>query len=133
MAPADLVSWELSSLQCCLFLVTSRGRSIKLGLCMCAKSLHSCLTFCDPMDCRPPGSSVHGILQSRILEWVAMPFSTARSLGLFIRASVEILRTSPPMFQTSHKDSHLLIPLSQGLRFQHMNFMRCKNSDHNIG
>ena len=29
--------------------------------------------FCDPMDCSPPGSSVHGILQARILEWVAMP------------------------------------------------------------
>ena len=35
----------------------------------------SCLTLCDPMDCIPPGSSVHGILQARILEWVAIPFS----------------------------------------------------------
>ena len=35
----------------------------------------SCLTLCDPMDCRPPGSSVHGILQARILEWVARPSS----------------------------------------------------------
>ena len=33
----------------------------------------SCLTLCDPMDYSPPGSSVHGILQSRILEWVANP------------------------------------------------------------
>ena len=32
-------------------------------------------TFCNPMDCSPPGSSVHGILQARILEWVAIPFS----------------------------------------------------------
>ena len=32
-----------------------------------------CLTLCDPMNCRLPGSSVHGILQSRMLEWVAMP------------------------------------------------------------
>ena len=32
------------------------------------------LTLCDPMDCSPPGSSVHGILQARILEQVAMPF-----------------------------------------------------------
>ena len=30
---------------------------------------------CDPMDCSPPGPSVHGILQVRVLEWVAMPFS----------------------------------------------------------
>ena len=35
----------------------------------------SCLTLCDPMDCSPPGSSVHGVLQARILEWIAIPFS----------------------------------------------------------
>ena len=35
----------------------------------------SCPTLCDPMDCSPPGSSVHGILQARILEWVARPFA----------------------------------------------------------
>ena len=39
----------------------------------------SCSTHCDPMDCSPPGSSVHGILQARILEWVAIPFSTGSS------------------------------------------------------
>ena len=33
----------------------------------------SCQTLCDLMDCRPPGSSVHGILQARILEWVVIP------------------------------------------------------------
>ena len=42
-------------------------------LCVCAKSLQSCLTLCNSMDCSPPGFSVHGILQARILEWVAMP------------------------------------------------------------
>ena len=42
---------------------------------VCDKSLQSCSTLCDPMDCSPPGSSVHGILQARILEWVAMPSS----------------------------------------------------------
>ena len=36
----------------------------------------SCLTFCNSMDCNQPGSSVHGILQVRILEWVAIPFPT---------------------------------------------------------
>ena len=34
----------------------------------------SCLTLCDPMDYSLPGSSVHGVLQERILEWVAIPF-----------------------------------------------------------
>ena len=38
---------------------------------VCAKSLQSCFTLCDPMDCSPPGSSAHGILQGRILERVA--------------------------------------------------------------
>ena len=39
----------------------------------------SCLTLCDPVDCSPPGLSVHGILQARILEWVAIPFSRGSS------------------------------------------------------
>ena len=40
------------------------------------KSLQLCLTLCNAMDCSPPSSSVHGILQTRILEWVAISFST---------------------------------------------------------
>ena len=43
-----------------------------VGLCVLAQS---CATLCDPGDCSPPGSSVHGILQARTLEWLAMPFS----------------------------------------------------------
>ena len=39
----------------------------------------SCLTLFDSMDCSPPGSSVHGILQARVLEWVAMPSSRVSS------------------------------------------------------
>ena len=39
----------------------------------------SCPTLCNPMDCSPPDSSVHGILQARILEWVAIPFSRRSS------------------------------------------------------
>ena len=44
---------------------------------MRAKSPLSYLILCDPMDCSLPGSSVHGILQARILEWVARPSSRA--------------------------------------------------------
>ena len=44
-------------------------------VCVCVKSLQLCTTLCDPMDCSLPGSSVHGILQAGILEWVAMPSS----------------------------------------------------------
>jgi len=43
------------------------------GACVLAKSLQSCPTLCDPMDYSLPGSSVHGILQARILEWVPFP------------------------------------------------------------
>ena len=50
--------------QCCIF---KRMLTIRL---LWAKSFQWCLTLCDPMDCSPPGSSVHGILQARILEWV---------------------------------------------------------------
>ena len=42
-----------------------------------AKSLQSCLTLCNPIDCSPPGFPIPGILQARILEWVAFSFSSA--------------------------------------------------------
>ena len=42
-----------------------------------AKSLQLCPTLCDPIDSSPPGSSVPGILQARILEWIAISFSNA--------------------------------------------------------
>ena len=48
------------------------------GAAAAAKSLQSCLTLCDPIDGSPPGSSVHRILQARILEWVAISFSRER-------------------------------------------------------
>ena len=41
----------------------------------CREVTQSCPTLCDPMDCSPPGSSVQGILQARIPEWVAIPSS----------------------------------------------------------
>ena len=51
-----------------------------VGLCvLCAKLLQSRLTLCDTTEGSPPGSSVHGILQARILEWVAMPSSRGSS------------------------------------------------------
>ena len=44
-----------------------------------SRSALSCLTLCDPMDSNPPGPSVHGIYQARILQWVAIPFSMGSS------------------------------------------------------
>ena len=48
------------------------------GAAAAAKSLQSCTTLCDPIDVSPPGSPIPGILQARILEWVATSFSNAR-------------------------------------------------------
>ena len=47
--------------------------------CIHAKLLQSCPTLCNPIDYSPPGSSIHGILQAIILEWVAMPSSRGSS------------------------------------------------------
>ena len=46
---------------------------------MCVWVAQACLTLCDPTDCSPPSSSVHGILQARTPEWVAIPFSRGSS------------------------------------------------------
>ena len=58
-----------------------RGMAAKflLHVCMTAKLFHSCLPFGNPVDCSPLGSHVHGILQARILEWVAMASSRGSS------------------------------------------------------
>ena len=63
--------------------------------CMKVKSeseiAHLCLTPSDPMDCGPPGSSIHGILQARILEWGAIAFST-----------LQVIVTEWNTFRTAH-------------------------------
>ena len=50
-----------------------------LGSIICVLAAQSCSALCNSMDCRPPGFSVHGILQARILEWAAIPFFRASS------------------------------------------------------
>jgi len=51
--------------------------TLSLYVCVCVLITQSCSTLHDPMDCSPPGSSVHGILQARTLEWVVISFSNA--------------------------------------------------------
>ena len=72
------VIWSLVFLTCNM-VVTSTSESLyKLNKIMsAAKLLQSCPTLCDPIDGSPPGSPVPGILQARILEWVAISFSNA--------------------------------------------------------
>ena len=56
-----------------------------LGQCLRLKkadenlAAQSCLTLCNPIDCSLPGSSVHGIIQARVLEWVTISFSRGSS------------------------------------------------------
>ena len=100
-------------------------QSFWLYTCMPAKSLQSCPTVCDSMGCSPPGSSVHGILQARTLEWVAVPSS-----GYIPRSriagsngnSMLIFFEEPPYFLlllhhykdplAMHEDSHFSTSLS---------------------
>ena len=59
--------------------------------CLLAKSLQSCPTLCNPMDCSPPGSSVHGIFRARVLEWGAIAFSGWRPYQRPIHSSLGFL------------------------------------------
>ena len=63
----------------------------------------SCQTICDPMDCNPPGSSVHGILQARILEWVVIPFF--RGIFLTQRSNPGILHCRQILYHLNHQRS----------------------------
>ena len=74
--------WWLLAASDFVIIVTGKCRKIRRkSSWMKAKVLvsQSCLTVCDLMDCSPPGSSVHGILQAKILEWGAIPFSRGSS------------------------------------------------------
>ena len=58
-----------------------------------AKSLQSCPTLCDPIDGSPPGSTIPGIFQARVLEWVAIAFSAVEGEGdLNQRQGIERVR-----------------------------------------
>ena len=59
--------------------INSHCMCVYVCVCVCVLVTQSYLTLCDPMDCSPPGSSVHGILQARILEWNAITFSRGSS------------------------------------------------------
>ena len=60
-----------------------------------AKSLQSCPTLCDPIDSSPPGSPVPGILQARIMEWVAISFSNAWRWKVKVKSLTERLWATP--------------------------------------
>ena len=69
-----LVPWELMPINC-----LPLTDALCVCVCVCVLVTQLCPTLIDPMDHRPPGSSVHGILQARIQEWVAIPFCRGSS------------------------------------------------------
>ena len=77
---------------------------------MRAKSLQSCQTLCNPMDHSPPGFSVHGTLQVRILEWVAISFPKGSSQPEYHIVILSIGDTVAPVLQANS------LPLSQHRR-----------------
>ena len=97
MASSSITSWQIDgetveTVTDFIFLgskITANGdcrheikRWLLLGrkaMTTCVLVVQSCLTVCDPMDCSSPGSSVYGISQSRILEWVAISFFSGSS------------------------------------------------------
>ena len=66
----------------------------------------SCLTFCDPLDCSPPGSSIHGISHTRILEWVAIFF--LQRIFLMQRSNPCLLHWQVDSLPLSHLESPIL-------------------------
>ena len=64
----------------------------------------SCLTLCDPMDCSLPGSSVHGIFQARVLEWVAISFSE----DLLNPGNPGLLHYKQTLYRLNHHGNHVV-------------------------
>ena len=85
-----------------------------------AKSCQSCLTLCNPIDGSPPGSSVHGILQARTLEWVAISFSSTWKWKVKVKSlsPVQLFKTpwtvtyqAPPSMGFSRQEYWSGLPL----------------------
>ena len=98
--------------------------------CMKVKSesevAQSCPTLSDPMDCSPPGSSVHGVFQARVLEWVAISFSNAWKWKVKVKSlsRVWLLATpwtaahqAPPSMEFSRQEYWSGVPLPSPLLF----------------
>ena len=75
-----------------------------------AKSLQSCPTLCDPINGSPPGSPVPGILQARILEWVAIAFSGKAKIYLIFPTALPTLSLT---HTHTHIDTHTHTPANQ--------------------
>ena len=84
----DVCTWKFTAV---LLIITKTWKQPAAA----AQSLQLCLTLCDPIDGNPPGSAIPGILQARILEWVAISFSTALKWEVKVKSlsRVQLLAT----------------------------------------
>ena len=100
------IAQQVPFVHVCFYFHYSRRRVIEDLVCTHTKSLQSCATLCDPMDRSPPDSSVHGILQTRILEWVAMPsFRGSSQSGDQTHICLCLLHCRPTLYPLSHLGS----------------------------
>ena len=83
---------------------------------------HSYMTFCDPKDCSQPGSSVHGILQATILEWVVIPYSRDLPNPGMEPGSPTLQADSLPLCQKGTVNSKPHVFLSQLRNYLHTFF-----------
>ena len=105
------------SIQQLVFSIVSLGLEIqlfKISVCVHAQSLQLCQMLCNPMDCSSPSSSVNGILQARILEWVALPSSRG-----FSRPRAQTHSPTSPVLQVEFLPlSHWVSPLNCQVSFK---------------
>ena len=116
--PRDLT--QVSCISGRFFTTEPPGKPEKFAMLCYAKSLQSSPTLCDPIDGSPPGSVVPGILQARILEWVAISFSSAwkRKVKVKSHSRVQLLATpwtaayqAPPSMGFSRQEYWSGVPL----------------------
>ena len=98
-------------------------KKIKYMVYVCAYMLvaQSCLTLCDPMDCSLPGSSVHGILQTRLLQWVFIPFSRGSFrprdwtwVSYIVGRFFTVWATRETLYTHTHTHTHPIVKLLLG-------------------
>ena len=112
------VSCSMSSSNCCFWprQHIKKQRHYFVNKCpsaaAAAKSLQSCPTLCDPIDCSPPGSPVPGILQPSTLEWVAISFSNAWKWKVKVKSLSRVRLLATPWTAAYHA------PLSMGFSRQ---------------
>ena len=124
--------------------ISNTSLGAKLAAATAAKSLQSCPTLCDPTDSTPPGSSVPGILQARILEWVAISFSNVLEWKVKVKSLSRVrplatpwtvaYQAPPPMgFSRQKVLEWVAIAFSRGLSlYLHKIMRRCSCKDTRI-